>query len=175
MDKKRPPYPQGNSPLREAKQPKYTPTIEEDEYNRRREEELRRQLRQKEDSLPKSTDALRDPSTYDRSTTHFSFGGRMAAEREKSPFSLAPSTFPAESMTYPSLDPPHHIKEHMANLQSDNTSLMRRLNLVLAELERVQREKEDLGLRSSQTSKSVNDLQKVISGEDSMDKVNRYM
>jgi hypothetical protein len=40
--------------------------------------------------------------------------------------------------------PPLHIREHIANLQSDNASLMRRLNLVLQELDRVQKEKEDL-------------------------------
>jgi hypothetical protein len=40
--------------------------------------------------------------------------------------------------------PPVHIREHIANLQSDNASLMRRLNLVLQELDRVQKEKEDL-------------------------------
>ncbi len=47
---------------------------------------------------------------------------------------------------------PPHIREHIANLQSDNASLMRRLNLVLQELERVSNEKDRTDCSNSQRS-----------------------
>jgi hypothetical protein len=52
---------------------------------------------------------------------------------------------------------------------------MRRLNLVIQELERVSREKDELFARLKQTSKESAELQKVVNGEDNIDKVNKYM
>lgn len=62
--------------------------------------------------------------------------GRQLPERDRSPLNA--------SNREASYDPPPHIREHIANLQSDNASLMRRLNLVLQELDRVQKEKEEI-------------------------------
>ena len=39
---------------------------------------------------------------------------------------------------------PVHLKDTLNNLQNDNSSLMRRLNLVLQELDRVKSEKDDV-------------------------------
>lgn len=52
---------------------------------------------------------------------------------------------------------------------------MRRLNLVIQELDRVNREKEDFILRLKQTAKESGELQKIINEEDNVDKVNKYM
>ena len=71
--------------------------------------------------------------------------------------------------------PPAAVREHIANLQGDNASLMRRLNLVLQELDRVQKEKEDIQQRQLLVSKDANALQKIIAGEDNTDKMNKYM
>lgn len=52
---------------------------------------------------------------------------------------------------------------------------MRRLNLVIQELDRVNREKEDFILRLKQSAKESGELQKIINEEDNVDKVNKYM
>lgn len=52
---------------------------------------------------------------------------------------------------------------------------MRRLNLVLQELDRVQREKEEIQNRLQSFAKETMDLQRMINGEDNIDKVNKYM
>jgi hypothetical protein len=52
---------------------------------------------------------------------------------------------------------------------------MRRLNLVLQELERVSKEKEEIQNRLQQFSKETMNIQRMINGEDNIDKVNKYM
>jgi hypothetical protein len=52
---------------------------------------------------------------------------------------------------------------------------MRRLNLVLQELDRVSKEKEEIQKRLQQYAKETMNLQRMINGEDNIDKVNRYM
>jgi hypothetical protein len=52
---------------------------------------------------------------------------------------------------------------------------MRRLNLVMQELERVNKEKDDVYLRLKQSNKEVGELQGLINSEDNVDKVNKYM
>ena len=52
---------------------------------------------------------------------------------------------------------------------------MRRLNLVLQELDRVCKEKEEIQSRLQMSAKDSMNLQRMINGEDNMDKVNRYM
>lgn len=52
---------------------------------------------------------------------------------------------------------------------------MRRLNLVIQELERVTREKDDLYARLKSTAKDSTDIQRLLNGEDNVDKVNKYM
>jgi hypothetical protein len=71
--------------------------------------------------------------------------------------------------------PPPHVKEHISNIQSDNQSLMRRLNLVIQELERVNREKDELYARLKLSAKDSSELQRVLNGEENIDKVNKYM
>ena len=70
---------------------------------------------------------------------------------------------------------PAHLKDTLNNLQSDNSSLMRRLNLVLQELDRVKSEKDDIQTQLAVASKNTQDLQRQINSEDNVDKVNRYM
>jgi len=96
----------------------------------------------------------------------------MAPERDKSPYRRGVSPFRGEQVE---TQPPPHVREHLANLQSDNASLMRRLNLVLQELDRVQREKEEINERLEQFAKESMNLQRMINGEDNLDKVNKYM
>jgi hypothetical protein len=52
---------------------------------------------------------------------------------------------------------------------------MRRLNLVIQELERVTREKDDLYSRLKQQAKDSTEIQRLLNGEDNVDKVNKYM
>ena len=52
---------------------------------------------------------------------------------------------------------------------------MRRLNLVIQELERVNREKDDLYARLKHTVKETSEVQRLVNGEDNVDKVNKYM
>lgn len=52
---------------------------------------------------------------------------------------------------------------------------MRRLNLVIQELERVNKEKEDIYLRLKHSAKEVGELQNMINSDDNVDKVNKYM
>ena len=52
---------------------------------------------------------------------------------------------------------------------------MRRLNLVIQELERVNKEKEDIYLRLKHSAKEVGELQIMINSDDNVDKVNKYM
>lgn len=52
---------------------------------------------------------------------------------------------------------------------------MRRLNLVLQELDRVQKEKNDLIDRMGMVEKDQKSLQRMLNGDDKVDKVNRYM
>ena len=52
---------------------------------------------------------------------------------------------------------------------------MRRLNLVMQELERVTKEKDEIYSRLRHSTKEVGDLQGLINSEDNVDKVNKYM
>lgn len=52
---------------------------------------------------------------------------------------------------------------------------MRRLNLVLQELDRVQKEKEDLLQRTTAKRDDILNLQRILDGENKVDKVNSYL
>ena len=52
---------------------------------------------------------------------------------------------------------------------------MRRLNLVLQELDRVQKEKEELQHAYVQSCKQTHEMQRILNDEDNVDKTNRYM
>lgn len=52
---------------------------------------------------------------------------------------------------------------------------MRRLNLVLQELERVTQEKNSLLDQVDGSSKDIDEMHRIINSEDNTDKINRYM
>lgn len=52
---------------------------------------------------------------------------------------------------------------------------MRRLNLVIQELERVNREKEELKVRLGYQAQQRAELDRMVKNEDETDKVNRFM
>ncbi len=63
----------------------------------------------------------------------------------------------------------------MHTLQNDNSSLMRRLNLVLQELDRIKQEKMELTAQLGDAAKHTENVQDCIRNEDNMDKVNKFM
>jgi len=117
-----------------------------------KDDELRRQIQTKEQeikNLAKTSEHLR--RRLDESVAKL-------PERDRSP-----------------VQPPVHMEQHAQNLQNDNTSIMRRLNLVLQELERIQKEKDELKKQYIAACKTSQELQQLVNGEDNMDKANRYM
>jgi prefoldin subunit 5 len=70
---------------------------------------------------------------------------------------------------------PLHIREHIGHLQNDNASLMRRLNLVHQELERINREKAELQTQLSHWMKQSTDTYECLNKDDNVDRVNKYM
>ncbi len=70
---------------------------------------------------------------------------------------------------------PLHIREHIAHLQNDNASLMRRLNLVHQELERINKEKGELQAQLTHWMKNSTEAYDLLNNEDNVDRVNKYM
>lgn len=68
-----------------------------------------------------------------------------------------------------------HIREHVAHLQNDNASLMRRLNLVHQELERINKEKGELQSQLTHWMKDSTEVYDMLNSEDNVDRVNKYM
>ena len=75
----------------------------------------------------------------------------------------------------PSQQIPMHVREHIAHLQNDNASLMRRLNLVHQELERITSEKSNLQSQLTSWMKQSAEVYDLLHNEDNVDRVNNYM
>ena len=62
--------------------------------------------------------------------------------------------------------------EYLSQLQQDNNSLQKRLNLVLQELDRVNRDRSNLVQKASTVESEVTNLQRMLNSEDDADKMN---
>ena len=65
--------------------------------------------------------------------------------------------------------------EYLIQLQQDNTSLQKRLNLVLQELDRINRDRSNLVNQYSIVEQEVNDMQAKLHDEDNADKMNNNL
>lgn len=63
--------------------------------------------------------------------------------------------------------------DYLIQLQNDNSSLQRRLNLVLQELDRVNRDRSNLAQKFKIAEKDVNQMKWMLKEEDLDDKINR--
>eukprot|EP00347_Sterkiella_histriomuscorum_P005910 403354803 len=165
---------------------------EEELYEKRRQEELRKQLysgvsSQARDpyvdsgslalsnSLARSNGFGVDPYVSGKSNQSVPERDRPSAQH----FTLGPqqqiNSNSNSSASDAIIQPPPHIKDHINAIQNDNSSLMRRLNLVMQEHDRVKREKEDIYQRLKQSAIEASELKKLLQCEDNVDKVNNYM
>lgn len=62
--------------------------------------------------------------------------------------------------------------EYIAQLQADNSSLQKRLNLVLTELDRVNRDRSNLVQKVSVVDQDVKTMQRQLGNEDGADAIN---
>jgi len=60
-------------------------------------------------------------------------------------------------------------------LQADNSSLQKRLNLVLTELDRVNRDRSNLVQKVSVIDQDVKTMQRQLNNEDGADKINNEL
>ena len=75
-----------------------------------------------------------------------------------------------------SIDPNRvSTQEYLNQLVNDNESLQRRLNLVLQELDRVNRDRGNLIQQYNMTEKDVQNMQRLIDSEDATDKMNNNL
>ena len=65
--------------------------------------------------------------------------------------------------------------EYLIQLQQDNSSLQKRLNLVLQELDRINRDRSNLVNQYSIVEQEVNDMQAKLHDEDNADKMNNNL
>jgi hypothetical protein len=65
--------------------------------------------------------------------------------------------------------------EYLVQLQNDNSSLQRRLNLVLQELDRVNRDRSNLMNKFKLAEQEVGRMRRMLNDEDLDDKVNREL
>jgi hypothetical protein len=63
--------------------------------------------------------------------------------------------------------------DYLIQLQNDNNSLQRRLNLVLQELDRVNRDRSSLSQKFNIAAKDVLQMKRMLNEEDLDDKINR--
>ena len=82
---------------------------------------------------------------------------------------------PSKPMPFDSQPTPSHLRQRFTDLESDNQSLLRRLNLVLQEFERVKREKTGLQQRMQTSLSEQSEMERIITSEDNIDKVNKFL
>jgi hypothetical protein len=97
-------------------------------------------------------------------------------KRSNSPYARKQSGSPLRQKSgspprnYPSYNPSSEYTNQLAN---DNASLQRRLNLVLQELDRVNRDRSNLSQKLGIGQKDVDQMKRMLQEEDLDDKINR--